>query len=301
MHHYPMHIGDYQKDTAWCSMLEDCAYRRLMDYYYATERPLPNDPKKLHNICRATTPAEKKAVDSVVGHFFSVDGDTLSNHRCDQIISDYHAVAEVNRTNGKRGGRPKKKTHSVTEPKPNGLANGNPTGNPKPNPNESESKGNHKPETNNQENTNTPLRPPRGKDAGFDPLKIPLPFDSPQFVAAWGSWATHRREISKPLKATMAAKQLEHFVAIGEARAVAMINHTISKGWIGLREPDEQPTGNTLVSGRNGSGPPVVSREQQRETQQLGVISEWLAERTGVPAGGIRESDCAPVLDETNG
>lgn len=282
MHHYPMHIGDYQKDTAWCSMLEDCAYRRLLDHYYATEQPLPGDRKKLHNICRATTSAEKRAVDAVLEHFFTNDGERFFNRRCDAVIEEYHRNADRNRANGKLGGRPRKETQMVTQKKPTGFRLGYPEvtqpltqTEPKRNPDESQPK----PITNNQENTNTPLRPPRGKDAGFDPLKISLPFESPQFVAAWESWAKHRREIGKPLKATMAEKQLESLVAIGEARAVAMINHTVSMGWIGLREPNE-PTGSTVINVRRDSVP--ASREQQREAQQLGTIAEWLSEQGGV-------------------
>ncbi len=304
VHHYPMHIGDYQKDTAWCSMLEDCAYRRLMDYYYATEKPLPNDPKKLHNICKATTPAEKKAVDSVVGHFFIATETALTNNRCDQIIADYHALAEKNQANGKRGGRPKKKTQSVTQTKPSGFHLANPLGNPNHNPNE------RQPETSNQYQEEIPPLPPEGEVVGkppktFDPLRaaIPTALDSPRFREAWFLWVKHRREIKHPLRETMSAKQLDEMATMGVDRAVAAINFTIAKGWQGLREPDnEQRTAITPVG--SGPGGQPQSREQQRESQQHSTIANWAqrksAEQAALRSNSVRALDGPAVCDEAH-
>lgn len=67
-----------------------------------------------------------------------------------------------------------------------------------------------------------------------------LPFPSPEFSSAWQDWMNHRKEIRKPLKPTQIQKQLDGLKAIGERRAIAMINHTITKGWQGLREPDTE-------------------------------------------------------------
>jgi len=68
-----------------------------------------------------------------------------------------------------------------------------------------------------------------------------FPFSSPDFLKAWEDWQEHRKEIKKPLKPTQIEKQLEELQAIGEQRAIAMINHTIAKGWQGLREPESNP------------------------------------------------------------
>ena len=167
MHHYPMHIGDYQKDTAWCSMIEDCAYRRLLDHYYATEQKLPKEIRKLHNICRATTAAEKKAVETVVSNFFTETESGYSNSRCDEVIAGYQGLSERNRENGHRGGRPVGSRNK----KPTGFSLGSPVGSqtvsqvvsqaePKPNPEKRQPETiNHKPEP---ENTNTPPNPQRG-------------------------------------------------------------------------------------------------------------------------------------------
>lgn len=53
----------------------------------------------------------------------------------------------------------------------------------------------------------------------------------------------YRKEIKKPITPTMAESQLKNLAAMGEKRAVAMIENTISKGWWGLREEPEQFNG----------------------------------------------------------
>ena len=40
MNYYPFHIGDYLSATRHLSWEEDAAYRRLLDTYYTTEKPV---------------------------------------------------------------------------------------------------------------------------------------------------------------------------------------------------------------------------------------------------------------------
>ncbi len=68
-----------------------------------------------------------------------------------------------------------------------------------------------------------------------------LPFKSSDFRDLWVEWVKHRSEIRKPLKPTQATKQLKAMSKIGELRATAMIEYTISMGWQGLREPEKTP------------------------------------------------------------
>lgn len=93
-------------------------------------------------------------------------------------------------------------------------------------------------------NTNTPL-PPRGKEAGFDALKVSLPpeINSPEMQAAWLLWCKHRTEIKKPLKPTMVEQQLSQFVQWGQSRSIAAIRHTVARGWQGIQEPEVRRNG----------------------------------------------------------
>lgn len=65
-----------------------------------------------------------------------------------------------------------------------------------------------------------------------------LPFASVGFLKAWDEFRTHRRQIKKPLTPLAEEKSLAMLEEMGERRALAAINHTIAKGWQGLREPD---------------------------------------------------------------
>lgn len=69
--------------------------------------------------------------------------------------------------------------------------------------------------------------------------ELALPYLSPEFSQAWSEWVQHRAEKKKPLKPTTIKAQLKMLAKIGEARAIAMIEHTIFKGWEGLREDDQ--------------------------------------------------------------
>lgn len=68
-----------------------------------------------------------------------------------------------------------------------------------------------------------------------------LPFDSVAFRDAWSDFKQHRKEIKKKLTPMATKHTLEGLRKIGEARSVAAIRYTISKGWQGIREPDELP------------------------------------------------------------
>lgn len=88
MNYYPFHIGDYMRETAHLSMLEDAAYRRLLDLYYTTEKPFTQPVDKLCDLVRAKSSAEKQAVKSVLAAFFqSTDGSEVRHKRCDREIA----------------------------------------------------------------------------------------------------------------------------------------------------------------------------------------------------------------------
>lgn len=87
--------------------------------------------------------------------------------------------------------------------------------------------------------TPKPKRSPKSsRGDSLDSVVIPENLDTPKFRQAWSLWQKHRREIKKPLRPTSATKQLEQFAAWGGDRAVAAIDHTIAKGWQGIREPE---------------------------------------------------------------
>jgi hypothetical protein len=68
-------------------------------------------------------------------------------------------------------------------------------------------------------------------------LGVPLPFQTPTFATAWGLWETHRREKGVKLTETSVRQQFGKLLAMGEARAIAAIEHSVEKGYQGIYEP----------------------------------------------------------------
>lgn len=111
---YKFHLGDYITHTLHLSDAEDLAYRRLLDLYYMSEKPIPLNTEEVARKIRL----DLDITESVLGEFFEKTETGYRNARCDEEIAKYQHQVATNRSLGKRGGRPKK-TESVTESKPN--------------------------------------------------------------------------------------------------------------------------------------------------------------------------------------
>jgi uncharacterized protein YdaU (DUF1376 family) len=111
---YKFHLGDYITHTTHLSDAEDLAYRRLLDMYYMSEKPIPLDTQAVSRKIRL----DLDITESVLSEFFEITEEGYQNIRCDAEIAKYQHQVATNRSLGKRGGRPKK-TESVTEPEPN--------------------------------------------------------------------------------------------------------------------------------------------------------------------------------------
>lgn len=107
---YKFHLGDYITHTMHLSDAEDLAYRRLLDLYYMSERPIPLDTDSVSRRIRL----DLDITESVLGEFFERTEEGYRNHRCDAEIAKYQHQVATNTALGKRGGRPKK-----TESEPN--------------------------------------------------------------------------------------------------------------------------------------------------------------------------------------
>jgi uncharacterized phage protein (TIGR02220 family) len=103
--YYQFNIGDYLKHTAHLTPLEDIAYRRLLDFYYDTEVPIPIAIPLVSR--RLRIPAETVKV--VLDEFFQLTDEGYRNKRADAEIVAYHAFLQKQKANGIKGGRPKTK------------------------------------------------------------------------------------------------------------------------------------------------------------------------------------------------
>jgi uncharacterized protein YdaU (DUF1376 family) len=122
LNYYPHHIGDYLRDTAHLTALEDGIYRRMLDVCYASEKPLPLETQWVCRLVRATTQEEQDAVHQILGQFWIKRSDGWHNKRADEEITKAIKRIKTAKANGKRGGRKK------TQQEPSGLKNDNPVG-----------------------------------------------------------------------------------------------------------------------------------------------------------------------------
>lgn len=85
MHYYSFHIGDYMSHTRHLSLIEDLAFRRLLDFYYLHEQPI-----KQRDIARQIGMREhEQDVLTVLNEFFVSTEDGFVNPRADKEILDF--------------------------------------------------------------------------------------------------------------------------------------------------------------------------------------------------------------------
>jgi len=113
MHYYSFNIGDFSLHTNHLSLEEEAVYRKLLDFYYDTELPIPIKTERV--IRRLRLGSYQDILDVILHEFFVKEADGWHNYRADIEIADYHAKGKTARENGRKGGRPKKNSDSKTQ------------------------------------------------------------------------------------------------------------------------------------------------------------------------------------------
>lgn len=91
MYYYLFHIGDYRAATAHLTNEEDLTYRRLLDWYYDTEQPIPQSD--IERISRRLRITPSVAI-TILEDFFKLENGCWYNHRADKEIVDYKQKIE---------------------------------------------------------------------------------------------------------------------------------------------------------------------------------------------------------------
>jgi uncharacterized protein YdaU (DUF1376 family) len=139
MHYYQFNIGDYVSHTRHLSPIEDIAYRRLLDAYYLSERPLNSGVAVVARQIGLRDYEQEVAI--VLDEFFKLTEDGWISSRADKEIAHFHSKIEQASKAGKASAERRSNARS-TDVQPT---------------------NNHKPITNNHKpkNTNT-VAPPDG-------------------------------------------------------------------------------------------------------------------------------------------
>ena len=168
MHYYQFHIGDYKSHTHHLSLLEDLAYRRLLDFYFLHEKPI-----KHRDVARQIGMREhEEDVMTVLNEFFISTEDGFVSPRADKEIKQYKEFAEA----GKRGAAKRWGTP------PNGEAISPPNATPIATINQEPITTNHKPK---RESATSVACPP----------------DVSQQI--WGDWVALRKSKKAPITQTV--------------------------------------------------------------------------------------------------
>lgn len=99
MFYFQFNIGDYQSHTAHLTELEDLAYRRMLDWCYLHERPLPADVVDIARLIRMRSHSESIAL--VLQEFFERTADGWVNARVQQELGRYSEKSEKARQSAK--------------------------------------------------------------------------------------------------------------------------------------------------------------------------------------------------------
>lgn len=92
MNFYPFHLGDYASHTRHLGLLEDLAYRRMLDLYYTTETALPVDAEKVARLIGMR--AHLQEVSDVLSDFFVITDAGHTHSRCEEELALYRAKAD---------------------------------------------------------------------------------------------------------------------------------------------------------------------------------------------------------------
>ena len=137
MHYFQFNIGDYASHTRHLSLMEDLAYRRMLDTYYLREEHLPESPAE---VARLIGMREHQAeVEQVLADFFDLTYDGWRHDRADAEIAHFRDKS-MKASNAGKASAQRRLNERSTDVQPT---------------------NNQEPITNNQEPI-TPQSPPRG-------------------------------------------------------------------------------------------------------------------------------------------
>jgi uncharacterized protein YdaU (DUF1376 family) len=94
VHYYSFNIGDYRRDTSYLSLLEHGVYRQLLDTYYLSESPFPDDEEWLMRTHCARTADEMQALKTVLKDFFLLKDGYWHHKGCEKVIKQYRNKSE---------------------------------------------------------------------------------------------------------------------------------------------------------------------------------------------------------------
>ena len=165
MNYYPFHIGDYAAHTRYLTLMEDLAYRRMLDLYYVSEKPLEPAEQTARLIGMRDHVAE---VEIILSDFFEATEAGFINKRANEELDKFSLMKQGGRDGaakrwGKAGDR-----EAIAPPSP-------PQSPPKSNQNQNQNQ--------RKESTSDASRPTSARKK----VSLPSDFAVSSRVSAWAT------------------------------------------------------------------------------------------------------------------
>lgn len=220
MNFYAFHIGDYQSHTSHLSPMEDLAYRRMIDRYYLSEKPLPLDPGAVARLIGMRDQVE--IVSDILSEFFVKSEHGWTSSRCDQEIAKYREKAD--RARKANDTRWQKKAEDRTSPSDLDL----------------KSESDQIP-TITITNTKDSTKRARRRACDDVPVVVPDVLNTVEFTAVWSEYIGYRKTMGfKTLKSQSIQRTYDQLAKWGHDSAIQSIQNSIRNGWQGIFEPRTQ-------------------------------------------------------------
>lgn len=261
MNYYSFHIADFALHTSHLTLEEEGVYRRLLDFYYDTETPIPRETKPV--LRRLRLVGYEEIAESILQEFFVLKEDGWHNTRADEVIAQYRAKAEIARANGKKGGRPSEKNNlcNGNQEKTRSVSCGNRS--------KSKSKTNQEPITKNQEPEvsvqATPTHnafPACSTLKGIDFTAWPsLP--TAETMSQWMKVRKNKRATNTQLAMDAVRGEIE-LAEMYDVTADECIRYAVERSWSGFKwswiENELAQNGGHLPGGLESVGPIIASK-----------------------------------------
>lgn len=231
MHYFQFNIGDYASHTRHLSLLEDLAYRRLLDVYYLKDGILVGSaPEVARQIGMRDHIAE---VEQVLQDFFIANNEGGWNHtRCDAEITHFRDKS-LKASNAGKASAQRRNNGRSTDVQPT---------------------NNQQPITNNQE-TNIPLKGKVSKPDGVS-------------QQVWDDFMAVRKAKKSPITET-ALKGLINQASIAGWNLQDAISEATTRGWLTFKAEWVKEQGNGKLSKGQNDGAGISERAARQALHEI--------------------------------
>jgi uncharacterized protein YdaU (DUF1376 family) len=242
MHYYTFNIGDYASHTKGLTLLEDLAYRRLLDEYYLTERPLNGCSTDVARMIGMR--GNEQEVDYVLRSFFTKNDEGFwINARADREIQHFKSKSEKSSRAGKASAERRLNERSTNVQRMfNGCStNVQPTNNQQPITNNQNKEINNK--DSDEEKKNKKQQAARATRSNFS-----KPSDVDEKV--WNDWLQHRKlkkaVVTETVLKTIRREALQASMTLQDA-----LETMCTRGWTGFKAEWMKSNGRQSVQMQN--------------------------------------------------